>query len=68
MKRLSPWGLVTEQEIFVSGRKQISYDIGGISQLDYLDLYKKFTYTNQESYRLDHNCKCGTWTKEARSL
>ena len=54
MKRLSPWGLVTEQEIFISGRKQLSYDIGGISQLDYLDLYKKFTYTNQESYRLDH--------------
>jgi DNA polymerase elongation subunit (family B) len=54
MKRLSPWGLVTEQEFFVNGRKQISYDIGGISQLDYLDLYKKFTYTNQESYRLDH--------------
>ena len=24
------------------------------SVLDYLDLYKKFTYTNQESYRLDH--------------
>jgi DNA polymerase elongation subunit (family B) len=54
MKRLSPWGLVTERELYVSGRKQISYDIGGISQLDYLDLYKKFTYTNQESYRLDH--------------
>jgi len=36
------------------GRKHISYDIGGITQLDYLDLYKKFTYTNQESYRLDH--------------
>jgi len=54
MKRLSPWGLVTEQEIYVQGRKQLSYDIGGVSQLDYLDLYKKFTYTNQESYRLDH--------------
>ena len=54
MKRLSPWGLVTEQEVYITGRKQISYDIGGISQLDYLDLYKKFTYTNQESYRLDH--------------
>ena len=26
----------------------------GVSVLDYLDLYKKFTYTNQESYRLDH--------------
>ena len=54
MKRLSPWGLVTEDETYISGRKHISYDIGGISQLDYLDLYKKFTYTNQESYRLDH--------------
>ena len=54
MKRLSPWGLVTEVEVFIMGRKQICYDIGGITQLDYLDLYKKFTYTNQESYRLDH--------------
>ncbi len=54
MKRFSPWGLVTQDEIFISGRKQTVYDIGGITQLDYLDLYKKFTYTNQESYRLDH--------------
>ena len=54
MKRLSPWGLVTEVETYIMGRKHISYDIGGITQLDYLDLYKKFTYTNQESYRLDH--------------
>ena len=54
MKRFSPWGLVSEKEIYISGRKYISYDVGGITQLDYLDLYKKFTYTNQESYRLDH--------------
>jgi DNA polymerase elongation subunit (family B) len=54
MKRLSPWGLVTESEKFISGRKHISYDIGGVSQLDYLNLYKKFTYKAQESYRLDH--------------
>jgi DNA polymerase elongation subunit (family B) len=54
MKRMSPWGLVTEDEVYISGRKHISYDVGGITQLDYLDLYKKFTYTNQESYRLDH--------------
>jgi DNA polymerase elongation subunit (family B) len=53
-KRLSPWGLVSQKEVFIKGRKQIFYDIGGITQLDYLDLYKKFTYTNQESYRLDH--------------
>jgi DNA polymerase elongation subunit (family B) len=30
------------------------YDIGGITVLDYLDLYKKFTYKAQESYRLDY--------------
>jgi DNA polymerase elongation subunit (family B) len=54
MKRLSPWGLVTEDETYIAGRKHISYDIGGISQLDYLDLYKKFTYKAQESYRLDY--------------
>ena len=51
---MSPWGLVTEEETFIAGRKHISYDIGGVSQLDYLDLYKKFTYKAQESYRLDY--------------
>jgi len=54
MKRFSPWGLVTENKVFVNGRNQISYDVGGISQLDYINLYKKFTYKAQESYRLDH--------------
>jgi len=54
MKRMSPWGLVTEDEIYVAGRKHISYDVGGITQLDYLNLYKKFTYKAQESYRLDY--------------
>jgi len=54
MKRMSPWGLVTEDEVYIAGRKHISYDVGGISQLDYLNLYKKFTYKAQESYRLDY--------------
>jgi DNA polymerase elongation subunit (family B) len=54
MKRMSPWGLVTENEIFISGRRHIAYDVGGITQLDYLNLYKKFTYKAQESYRLDY--------------
>ena len=57
MKRLSPWGLVTEDEIYISGRKHIAYDVGGITQLDYLNLYKKFTYKAQESYRLDYIAK-----------
>jgi len=55
-KLLSPWKLISSREIYIKGRKQIAYDIPGISCLDYLELYKKFTYTNQESYRLDHIC------------
>ena len=54
MKRFSNWGLVTEGEIYINGRKHTSFDVGGMTQLDYLDLYKKFTYKAQESYRLDY--------------
>ena len=54
MRRLSPWGLCSPKEIYIKGRRYQTYDVGGITQLDYLDLYKKFTYTNQESYRLDY--------------
>tara|TARA_A200000113_G_scaffold91096_1_gene81497 strand:- start:13772 stop:16273 length:2502 start_codon:yes stop_codon:yes gene_type:complete len=53
-KSLSPWNRVMDREIIIQGRKNIAYDITGVNILDYLDLYKKFTYTNQESYRLDH--------------
>ena len=55
-KTLSPWKLISSREIFIKGRRQIAYDLPGISTLDYLELYRKFTYTNQESYRLDHIC------------
>ena len=51
---LSPWKLISTREIYIKGRKQIACDLRGISILDYLELYRKFTYTNQESYRLDH--------------
>ena len=54
MKRLSPWGLVTHEEIYLMGRPHLMYDIGGVTVLDYMDLYKKFTYKAQESYRLDY--------------
>ena len=54
MKRLSPWGMNTENEIYIKGRKHLYYDVAGLTQLDYLSLYKKFTYKAQESYRLDY--------------
>ena len=54
MKQMSPWGIVHREEMEIKGREQILYNMFGINVVDYLDLYKKFTYTNQESYRLDH--------------
>ena len=54
MKRFSTWGLVTEGEVQIKGRTHTVFDVGGLTQLDYLDLYKKFTYKAQESYRLDY--------------
>ena len=53
-KLLSPWGLVSQDEIYISGRRYNVYDIAGMTTLDYLELYKKFTYKAQESYRLDY--------------
>jgi DNA polymerase elongation subunit (family B) len=53
-KKLSPWGFLNERKTFIKGNEEIHYDIAGISQLDYLELYKKFTYQKQESYRLDY--------------
>ena len=57
MKRFSPWGLVSEGEVNIMGRTHITFDVGGVTQLDYINLYKKFTYKAQESYRLDYIAK-----------
>jgi DNA polymerase elongation subunit (family B) len=53
---LSPWHFVSERTVmgFGGAKPQQSYEIMGVGILDYLDLYRKFTYKNQESYRLDH--------------
>ena len=54
LKRLSPWGNVSSRSVYKMGRSHQVYDIQGVAHLDFFDLYRKFTYTNQESYRLDH--------------
>ena len=55
-KKLSPWGILKEKYITRAGKEELMYDIIGIATLDYLEVYKTFTYVNQESYRLDHIC------------
>ncbi len=52
--KLSPNGFVREKIITLMGRENPTYQLSGISTLDYQDLYKKFTYVNQERYSLDH--------------
>lgn len=55
--RLSPWGIVKSREITNIHGKQTVWDMYGISHIDYMQLYKKFAYTPQESYSLDHVCE-----------
>jgi DNA polymerase elongation subunit (family B) len=53
-KKFSPWGMINERKTFIKGNEEIHYDVHGIAQLDYLELYKKYTYSKQESYKLDY--------------
>jgi DNA polymerase elongation subunit (family B) len=53
-KLLSPWRMLKEYEVEIRGKKNQAFEPVGITNLDYMQLYKKFTYTQQESYKLDH--------------
>ena len=53
MRKLSPWHFVKCNTREIHGKEEQQYEIAGVTVLDYLDIYKKFTYTNRESYRLD---------------
>ena len=55
VKKLSPYGHIkAKHKEDDYGNLYTEYDIVGVAQLDYMKLYKKFTYSEQESYRLDH--------------
>lgn len=51
---LSPWRILEEKTIMIMGREQQCYIPGGVAILDYLELYRKFSFKNMESYKLDH--------------
>ena len=55
-KKLSPWNNIAEREKIIKGKKQITYEIFGISCLDYIELYRWYAPAgkSQESYKLDH--------------
>jgi len=55
-KKLSPWDNIYERQKVIRGKNVSSYDMTGISVLDYIDLYKWYAPggKSQESYRLDN--------------
>ena len=54
VKECSPWGTFSTMEVpYARGRTQLAYSWPGISILDFMDLYKKFSYKMVENYKLD---------------
>jgi len=54
-KKLGLW-YVKQRETEKFGQKRSFFELGGIAILDYQELYRKFTYSAQESYTLNHIC------------
>ena len=60
INKLSPWNRIKERTkrtyrfAKTQVQEEIYYHISGIAILDSLDMYKKFTYVNRESYSLDY--------------
>lgn len=51
--KLSPWGFLDERTVESHGRENQTFNLVGINVLDYLALYRKFKFEQQESYKLD---------------
>lgn len=56
-KQLSPWRILKEEKILYHNQESTIYKPLGIAVLDYLSLYKKFTYSVSESYSLNYVAK-----------
>ncbi len=51
--RLSPIGIIDDRLAGVGKRRDYAIKIAGVSQLDYLLLYKNYTYNEEPRYTLD---------------
>ena len=55
VNKLSPWGIVKSRKFHDNwGGEKITWTLEGISVLDYMHLYQSYTYSKQESYKLDY--------------
>ena len=57
VKQLSPFNIIHEKTVQIRNKDVQTYDIVGVVQLDYLDLYKKFGQKKLEQYTLDVVCE-----------
>ncbi len=57
INKMSPWNYVNADRIQLGNKNNQIWNILGLSVLDYFDLYKKFTYVRQESYKLNYIAK-----------
>lgn len=54
-KRLSPWKILNQETIEIKGKDCQTYNMSGISVLDFKELFMKFgTYSAVENEKLDH--------------
>jgi len=55
-RKLSPWNMINEREVYAMNKKNVAYDISGVATLDYIELYRWYAPggKSQESYRLDN--------------
>ena len=67
VKALSPWKVVRERANNINGKEVISYEIFGVQQLDYLELYRKFRLIPRENYRFDTICEAEMGTGKLKN-
>lgn len=51
---LSPWKMIRDEKTYINDEQVEIYSLPGIAILDYLELYKKFTFTPRELYKLNY--------------
>lgn len=58
LKKLSPFGLaprkIQKASKFMGGAKITTYQIYGVSMIDWMEAYRKFTFVTRESYSLNN--------------
>lgn len=54
VKKLSPFGIVEEKKVITKKGEQQCFNIVGINDLDYMELYQKYSFGEKPSYSLKY--------------